>query len=84
MAMVKLFRHRQTKEAATDKPNLKRLSPVLYSALALLTLENDRENKKCPPAPMSGVRHFCMRKMIFGSLTGWNADRFGIGGYCRL
>ena len=34
MVMVKLFRHRQTKEAETDKLNLKRLSPVLYSTLA--------------------------------------------------
>jgi hypothetical protein len=34
MAMGKLFRHRQTKEAETDKPNLKRLKPVLYSTYA--------------------------------------------------
>ena len=81
MVMVKLFRHRQTKKAATDKPNLKRLSPVLYSTL---TLENDRENKKNLPAPMSGVRRVCMRKMIFSSLNEWKADGFGIGGHCRL
>jgi len=31
MVMVKLFRHRQTKEPETDKPNLKLIMPVLYS-----------------------------------------------------
>ena len=29
--MVRLFRHRQTKVTATDKPNLKLLRPALYS-----------------------------------------------------
>ena len=31
MAMERLFRHRQTKEAETDKLILKRFKPVLYS-----------------------------------------------------
>ena len=29
--MVRLFRHRQTKGTGTDKPNLKRQQPALYS-----------------------------------------------------
>jgi hypothetical protein len=31
--MMRLFRHRQTKGTGTDKPNLKRQQPALYSTL---------------------------------------------------
>jgi hypothetical protein len=38
MAMERLFRHRQTKEAETDKLILKRFKPVLYSTINIFTV----------------------------------------------
>jgi hypothetical protein len=37
-AMVRIMRHRQTKEAETDRPDLKRQQPALYSTLYKSTI----------------------------------------------